>query len=208
MDPDGLAHDPRLEDVHHDEPADDHDDEGEPDDVGLEHERGEDRRGPGQERPEERDGHQDARDDRGQGDERQAEDDARQQGDQEVGRAHDRLTAQEATERARHRGLQESCLVGVRGWDDAEQEREDLVTVEDHVDRQEEHDQHRADDADAGHGHLLERLGQGRRDVVEVVEDGQRLGGQVDLPEPDRGQPVLPWLEDLGQVLADLRQRA
>ena len=69
---------------------------------------------------------------------------------EEVDRAHQRLAAQEATERARDRRLEQARLFRVRRRDDPEQEGQDVVAVEDHVDRQEEDDQQRPDHAQAG----------------------------------------------------------
>ena len=146
------------------------------------------------ERPEERDRHEEPGDDRRERDERQADDDAGDERDHEVGRAHDRLAAQEPAERARDRRLEQARLVGVGRRHEPEEEGQDLVAVDDHVDRQEEHDQHRPDDAQARDRDLLERRDQDRGDVVEVVEDRLRLGQQVDLAEPDGVQPVLPRL--------------
>ena len=110
--------------------------------------------------------------------------------------AHDRLAAQEPAERARDRRLEEPRLLGVGRRDEAEHEGQDLVAVDDHVDRQEEHDEHRPDDAQAGDRDLLERLDEGRAEVVEVGEEGLGLGEQVDLAEADRVEPVLPRLDD------------
>ena len=78
--------------------------------------------------------------------------------DEEVDRAHQGLAAQEATERARDRRLEQARLLRVGGRDDAEQEGQDVVAVEDHVDRQEEDDEQRPDHAQAGDRDRLERL--------------------------------------------------
>ena len=79
------------------------------------------------------------------------------QRDQEVDDAHQCLAAEEAAERTRHRGLQQPRVVRIGGRDEAEQEGHDLVAVDDHVDRQEEDDQHRAQGTEAGDRDLLER---------------------------------------------------
>ena len=55
VDADRALHDPRLEDVHHDEPAGAHQDERREGRLRLEDERDDDRRRPRDERPEERD---------------------------------------------------------------------------------------------------------------------------------------------------------
>ena len=173
---------------------------------GCEDERDDDRRRPRHERPEERDHLEEPRRDRGERGQRQPEQQVRAERDQEVDEAHQRLAAQEATERARDRRLEEARLLRVGRRDDPEQEGQDRVAVDDHVDRQEEDDQHRPDDAQAGDRDLLQRLDEGAGDRVEVAEGGLRLGDEVDLAEPDRVQPRLPRREDRRQVRLDVRE--
>ena len=207
MDADGSLHDPRLHDVHDDEPADDHQDQRGYQGFRLEDEGDKDRWCPRRERSEERDHLEQAGEDGGQRHERQAEQQVGAERDQEVDDAHQGLAAQEPAERPRDRRLEQPRLLCV-GWrDQPEHEGQDLVPVDDHVDGQEEHDQHRAYDAEAGHGDLLERRDQSPGDLVEVVQDGGRLVDQVDLAEADGVQSVLPGADDLRQVGADVRQR-
>ena len=131
--------------------------------LGLEDERHDDRRRPREERPEERDRLEDPAATEVSAASGRPRSEVRRQRDQEVDDAHQRLAAQEAAERARHRRLEQARLLRVGRRDEPEQEGHDLVAVDDHVDRQEEDDQHRADDAQARHRDLLERLDQGRR---------------------------------------------
>ena len=172
-----------------------------------EQQRDDHRRSPRDERPEERDRHEQAGGDRGQRDQRQAHDDAGDEGDHEVGRAQQCLPAQEPAERARDGRLEQAGLLGVGRRHEPEEEGQDLVAVDDHVDRQEEDDQHRPDHAHAGDRDLLQRRDQDRGHLVEVVEDRRELGQEVDLAEADRVQPGLPRRDDRREVALDLRDR-
>ena len=130
--------------------------------LGLQDESHDDRRRPRHERPEERDHLEQAGGDRGQRRKGQAQQQVGAERDQEVDDAHQRLAAQEAAERARDGCLQETRLLRIRRRHDPEQEGQDGVAVEDHVDRQEEHDQQRPHDAEAGDRDLLERARRAR----------------------------------------------
>ena len=205
VDPDRALHDPRLQDVHHDEPAGAHQDDRRHTASGCRTRAtmtggAHDTNGPkngivwstpaatevsaAKGRPEQQVG---------------------AERDQEVDDAHQRLAAQEAAERARDGCLQETRLLRVGRRHDPEQEGQHGVAVEDHVDRQEEHDQQRPHDAEAGHRDLLERGDERGRDRVEVAQGRLRLGDEVDLVEPDRVQPLLPRAEDRRQAGLDVR---
>ena len=75
--------------------------------------------------------------------------------------------------------------------DEAEQERHDRVAVDDHVDRQEEHDEHRPDGAEAGDGDLLERHDQLGRDDRRGWR-GSRAPGRRGRPARARASRASP----------------
>src|SRR5450756_1834305 len=201
-----ARHDPRLDQVHHHEPADPHPDERPHGRVPRDaDERDQYRRHPRDERPKEGDRHEDAGrggDDR---DVRQPQRDAHDERHRRVEEPQDGLAAEEAAERPADRVLQEPRLGGVPRGHQAEDEGEDRLAVDDHEDRQEKEDQHVAHDADAGHGRRLERsdetLGGGR----ESVEERVRLRDEINLAEAERRQAVRPRLEDRRQLLAQAR---
>ena len=128
-----FGHETRLDDVHQHEPADDHDHHYRQHCIRLEEDGHEDRRQPGDEGSEERDCLQDAR--RGGRDRhvRQAQEQAGGHRDRAVDQARERLPAQEAAEGSGHAVLEQLGLIGVRGWDETEEEADDPVSVDRHV---------------------------------------------------------------------------
>ena len=122
-------------------------------------------------------------------------------------RAHRALPAEEPPERLADRTLQQPGVLRVGRRDEPEQERQDLVAVDDHVDRQEEDDEHRADGSDARDRDLLQRRDQHGRELVEVGQDRLDLDHQVHVGQAERIEPVLPRREDRRQILLDLRDR-
>ncbi len=109
--------------------------------------------------------------------------------------------AQEAAERRRDARLEQRGLVGVVRRDEAEQERQDPVAVDDHVQRQDHHDQDVAEGAEAGDRERLERPDELARVRVEVRR-AARWRSPRDRPGRGRGpsRRCLPRLEDVGQV--------
>ena len=124
-----------------------------------------------------------------------------------VRQAEDGLAAQEAPERVGDARLEEARLLGVGGRDEAEQERHDPPAVDDHVQRQDEHEQHVAERPEAGDRELLDRPDELGRVGVEVVQEDRALGREVDLAEADRPEPLLPRREDRRQVALEPRAR-
>ena len=172
---------------------------------GHEEQGDDDRRRPGDERAEERDRHEDARRRRGEDRERQAEDRARRRGRPRSRRC--RWSAWPRRKPPNERptdDLQEARLLGVGRRDEAEQERQDLVAVDDHVDRQEEDDQQRAERADAGDRDLLERPDQRRRRTRRGCR-GRSRPGRRGRPGRARASPASAChgARIVGQVLAD-----
>ena len=101
---------------------------------------GEDRRRPGDERAEERDGHQQTRGDGGQHAEVEAEDDRGRQGDRAVGQAKQELATDEAAERAVDAVLEELRLLGVRRRHEAHEEPQDPRPVKGDVQAEDDDD--------------------------------------------------------------------
>jgi len=101
--------------------------------------------------------------------------------------------------------LQEGSLVRVVGRHQAEQERQDPVTVDDHVQRQNHDDQQIPKRADARNRELLQRPHQLARIGIHVGEEHVRLGGKVNLAQAHPIQPRLPRRKDLRQPVAQAR---
>ena len=160
MDPDRALHDPRLEHVHHDQPADAHHD----------HERRQQRR-PGCEEIATMTGGAQARNGPKNGIAIRGRPTRVVTGRRAAGRAAGASTsamrevddAQTAWPRRKPPNeratavCEQPRLLGVARRDEPEEEGQDRVAVDDHVDRQDEHDQHRPDRAEAGHRDRLQR---------------------------------------------------
>jgi hypothetical protein len=101
--------------------------------------------------------------------------------------------------------LQQARLLLHRRRHDPEEERQDLVAVDDHVQRQDQDEQHGAHRAEAGDRELLERPGQLRGVALQVVDEALGLDDQVDLGEAEGAKPVLVRGEDRRQLVAQCR---
>ena len=210
VDADRVLHDPRLEHVHDHDPADAHeDDRGErPPSAGGQratmtggaHDRNGPKNGIAWRTP---------ADDRRQRGERQAEQQVRRRA-----RSRKYTTPISAWPRRNppnerdDRRLEQPRLLRVGRRDEPEQERQDLVAVDDHVDRQEEHDQHRPDRAEAGDGDRLERLDELRPRPGRGCR-GRRRPGPRGRPGRARStsSQVLPRRQDRRQVGPDVGDR-
>ena len=129
--------------------------------------------------------------------------------DQEVDDAHERLAAQEAAERARDARLSRRASSAYAGRDEPEQEGQDLVAVDDHVDRQEEHDQQRAE---RRRGSRPRSAGAARPAAPAISSRLPRtrlgLGHEVDLVEPERRRATAcHGARIAGRFVADVRDR-
>ena len=91
-------------------------------------------------------------------------------------------------------------LLGVRRRNQPEQEGPDLGAVEDHPDRQEERDEQRAEDADAGDGQLLQLPDELAGEHVQVRQHEVGLLLQVDLGVAERREPLLVGPHELRQL--------
>ena len=96
--------------------------------------------------------------------------------------------------------LEQLGLLGVRGRDESEEEADDSVSIDGHVQRQEEDEEQVAEYAQAGDRDVAERLGQFACAVLEVVQQEVDLVVEADLAAADGVEAVLPGLEDLAQI--------
>ena len=95
--------------------------------------------------------------------------------------------------------LQQPGLFVVCGRDDSEEEADDPLLVDRHVQGQEEDEEQIAEDAQTGDRDVADRFGQLTGAVVEVVQQLLHLAVEIDLVPAQRVEPALKGIEEIVQ---------
>ncbi len=157
-----------------------------------------------QRRAEEGDQHRQGADGSPQEQVRDAEESADDGDQQRLHAGQDELRAQEAAEGAHDAALEQVRLVPIATRDGGPQPGEDAARVHEHVERQDDDEEERAERRDRHAGDVLHLLHDGSADLVEPVHRAGVEIGQVELQAPEQ-QAALPVGEHGQDVALRLR---